>query len=304
MEPYKVVLIIGNGFDLNLGLNTKYSDFANSDEWKEMIAKEADNSCHYSLLKYLNDRKSIDNWFDIEQALIDYAHINTKSVWPHDVETDKHEFHILCDCLIHYLENHINNTCCDISNTFAAKVLRCFQYNSELRKVYSFNYTPLDFIAHLLGILHPVPFIHVHGSIKERNIILGIETDKIEIIIPEYTFLIKTNNVSYQHTQMHHDMIDADEVIVFGHSMNMIDAVLFEDYLQDISDRTGASRRLTIVTYNESSQRTILQNIRMMGISVPKLFSHAQLEFIWTEEGEQKDLHQNRFDAMLNRIQI
>lgn len=29
------VLILGNGFDLDLGMKTRYSDFANSDIWKQ-----------------------------------------------------------------------------------------------------------------------------------------------------------------------------------------------------------------------------------------------------------------------------
>lgn len=50
MEPQKVVLVMGNGFDLDLGFKTKYSDFAKSKEWQEMYAKHANESSHFSLL--------------------------------------------------------------------------------------------------------------------------------------------------------------------------------------------------------------------------------------------------------------
>lgn len=302
--PSKAVLIIGNGFDLDLGLKTKYSDFAASEEWEEMYAKESIRSTSYSLLKYLNDRKDTDNWFDIEQALLEYAHIKTKSVWSHDVKTDQREYRILCKTLVQYLDKHINSQNRNLSNTFAAEVLRCFQYNSELRKIYTSNFTPLDLFIRVIPLLHPVPFTYIHGSIKDHNIIVGFETNHLESIIPDYSFLLKSNHPSYQHTQMHQDMIDADEVIIFGHSLNRIDSVLFEDYFRELTIKNDINRRLTIITKDESSRQNILMNIRNMGISVPKLYSRAKLEFILTEQRKEKEKYEKHFVPLLQRIEI
>ena len=36
-KDYRVVLVIGNGFDLDLGLKTKYNDYMNSDYLIEHI---------------------------------------------------------------------------------------------------------------------------------------------------------------------------------------------------------------------------------------------------------------------------
>lgn len=33
----KKILILGNGFDIDLGLKTRYSDFANSEIWGNLI---------------------------------------------------------------------------------------------------------------------------------------------------------------------------------------------------------------------------------------------------------------------------
>ena len=302
MEPKKVVLVIGNGFDLDLGFKTKYSDFAKSTEWKKMFAKEAGRSQHYSLLKYLNDRKDIDNWFDIEQALFEYAHIKTKDVWIHNLETDKREFLIICDTFRQYLENHIYSCGHSFSDSFSAKILRCFQRNSELRKIYTFNYTPLDLIVSNLGLLHPLEVVHIHGSTKEHNMILGFETNTNSSIIQGYDFLLKTNQASYHHTQMQYDMMDADEVVVFGHSLNMIDSVLFEDYLQNLTQPICKERRLTIITSDYISQQLILYNIRQMQVSVPKLFSYARLEFIWTSK--MTKIMKEGAERLLKRIEI
>lgn len=97
-----IVLIIGNGFNLDLKFESKYSDFAKSEEWKELYEKYASKSNHYSLIKFLNDRKETDKWFDIEQALFEYAALKTADIWHHDVSNDIQEYHALCRQLEKY----------------------------------------------------------------------------------------------------------------------------------------------------------------------------------------------------------
>ncbi len=298
MKPNKAVLVVGNGFDLDLGFKTRYCDFANSAEWQEMFAKEAYRSCHYSLLKYLNDRRNTDNWFDIELALKDYTHVKTNDIWIHDKKTDEREFHIICKTLKAYLISHIENSSADITDTYAATVLRCFQRDADLRKIYTFNYTPLDLISRCLGLLHFVPYEFVHGSVSNDDMILGFETESPESVIPGYEFLLKSSNKSYKHTELQNDMGDAEEVVIFGHSLNMIDSILFEDYFKELAQQFHNNRRLTIITKDLASHQAILHNIRKMGVSVPKLFSRAQLEFIHSSDAEDTP----KLTGLLHRI--
>ena len=61
------VLVFGNGFDLDLGLNTRYSDFAKSKEWIELFERKNDNdNC---LSSYLYKKSKVDDWFNIEKSL-------------------------------------------------------------------------------------------------------------------------------------------------------------------------------------------------------------------------------------------
>ena len=59
------ILIIGNGFDLNLGLKTSYSDFLASDEFLE-LSEDSSNL----LVSYLNEQAKSSRkdrlWVDIE----------------------------------------------------------------------------------------------------------------------------------------------------------------------------------------------------------------------------------------------
>ena len=61
-------LVIGNGFDLDLGMNTRYSDFTKSGYWPKDVSSSSHN-----LQQYLNERKDMDCWFDLEQCLLDYC---------------------------------------------------------------------------------------------------------------------------------------------------------------------------------------------------------------------------------------
>ena len=82
------VFIIGNGFDLDLGLPTKYSDFAKSEYWpiapKKMILNDnvQSNSGVFrinatvdapKLEEAIETARSRETWFDLEKELLEYA---------------------------------------------------------------------------------------------------------------------------------------------------------------------------------------------------------------------------------------
>ena len=61
MNEPKNSLIIGNGFDIDLGLNTRFSDFANAkDFWPENDGSK--------LSAYLESKKSVEKWFNLDDS--------------------------------------------------------------------------------------------------------------------------------------------------------------------------------------------------------------------------------------------
>lgn len=89
MEPRKIVLVLGNGFDLDLGLKTSYKDFWESD----LCPKEypAPIICH------LNQcwPKTLDavRWYDLENELINYYRIlQTGRVLPDIITSEERHF--------------------------------------------------------------------------------------------------------------------------------------------------------------------------------------------------------------------
>ena len=65
LQNYRTVFVVGNGFDLNLGLKTSYKDFMES-HWFSDIKNN-------SLVDYLRERQSLNLWIDIENELSAYS---------------------------------------------------------------------------------------------------------------------------------------------------------------------------------------------------------------------------------------
>jgi len=301
MMPFRVVLVIGNGFDLDLRLKTKYSDFVSSEEWRSLLDKQPSST--YSLIKYLDSKSKIENWFDIEQALLDYVTVESRGGWPHNVEIDKVDHKLVCEALSTYIGNHLNSRSHNINGTDAVKLLRAFNdIDRDRKKIYTFNYTSLDLLSRVAAISHLAPVEHIHGSTHDKSIILGFEFEGGMSAFHEYSFLFKSHSPYYHYTDIENDMVEAEEVIIFGHSLNPIDATYFRRYLLQLCNNNDASKRLTIITYDEQSRLAILANLRQMGISIPQLFSQGHLEFILTKEEDQNDINKDRFEGLLNRI--
>ena len=101
------VFIIGNGFDLDLGLKTKYSNFADSEYW---IRNDRILMC-----KSFNNSRNKDTWFDLEGELLNYSkryNANDHSFrdymkevqFPEIVKENVDYFKNLCSSLNDYIE--------------------------------------------------------------------------------------------------------------------------------------------------------------------------------------------------------
>lgn len=67
MNKYKVCLIIGNGYDLNMGLHTRYSEFYQHLEKTGFFSTNAD--CEF--IQFM--KKCPDYWYNFELCIEHYA---------------------------------------------------------------------------------------------------------------------------------------------------------------------------------------------------------------------------------------
>ncbi len=323
---YDHMLIIGNGFDLNLGLPTTYRNFIESFTFKRIYEKHLQEKRlqtkpQPSLLDFLYGKKFIEKWYDIESALLEYVSKRPDGSFVNNIQEDKKDYYTLCNCLIAYLlelfqKDSISAKQANLmSESAAGKILRILK--SDRNIVYSFNYTPIQIITRIATFIEKentrAEIVRQHDAIKEEsfikgkakneNIILGIETSDISRIAPGYSFLMKSNNPKYKSTTIAYDLLNTRNVIFFGHSLNQMDFGYFKEYFELLASNTDKGRILTLVTKDKDSRIELLDNLRKAGISVRDIYTHITVETILTDElNKTNSESRNNFDNLLRRI--
>lgn len=280
----KIILVIGNGFDLDLGWKTTFSQFANSSYWPQR-PKE-----HANLYIALNQHRSISEWFDLESLLAQYAALRGGQTAPSNAARDKVFFQQLSENLSGYLLDQQDLSIREGST--AEKVLKAVLAYPQFTKIYSYNYTNLKTIAERLGIKAQFNYEYVHGSLEKGTPILGIP-DSIDVL-SEYEFLYKTFNRNYSSHPIPYDLMEADEVIFFGHSLGKIDYHYFQQFFQmqvkqDMKREDG--KRITIFTYDDASRMSILKQLREMNNKKTNvLYTQNEFNLIMTDGSDEKSV--------------
>lgn len=278
------VLIIGNGFDLDLGWNTRFSDFVKSDYWPI-------NRHSGSILEYLKGRQRVSNWFDIEAEIGKFASDpNRRHQSLTTVKLNEDYFNKLVEGFKDYLINEIKENIkvdCVAAIVFS-EILR----NRNFKSIYSFNYTDLYNIAQRMNIRTDFLYEHVHGSIKDDTIIIGAPEDK-ELNIG-YEFLYKTFSANYQSNNLIYDLRDAKEVVFFGHSLGPTDyhyfRYFFKNQCRENMQREDA-KKITIFTFDDASRISIMKQLRLMNEQKTNLLiNQNDFKIIMTKNGGGQDL--------------
>lgn len=279
----KRLLIIGNGFDIDLGLKTRYSDFAKSKYWEKLV--ENTYGVDQDLLNALKKAKETEAWFDIEKTMNDYVRaIRPEFLGTDIVDKDKKSFVDVSDALSKYLKEEQASRSIKKSS-YAAQVLQMvtdvggFEY-------YTFNYTSLGIIANACGVKVDSSHItHVHGSLENDSIILGVLTDPANQIHEQYSFMYKDNSRFYSSNNMYEDFEKAEDIIFFGHSINGMDFPYFKDFFIKQSGMAGEYKRkhITIFIYDDASNQQIRNSIRNAQVDLTQLFRRNDINIIQTK---------------------
>lgn len=297
------LFITGNGFDLNLGRKTRYSDFRSSRYWPFTSLD------HNGLGYYIeNFAKSNSNWFDIEELLRAYGDLNgnehkktDSSLKPISLNQDELDFRFLNKRMSKYIES-INLTPIK-TDSAAARVFNAVLKNGTY-KIYSFNYSSLKNIARFAGYSHHFEFEHVHGIAANRSAILGVD-DEVDLR-EGYDFLYKTFSRFYSSHPIQYDLMEANEIIFFGLSLGRIDYPYFQDFFRLLCDSDHKDRKnstkITIITYDDFSRRQILRQLRAMNDRRTNyLFALNDVDFICTSDKEPKT-NLKKIDSLVNHL--
>ena len=299
----KRLLIIGNGFDIDLGLKTRYSDFSRSKMWEKLVGTTFNYDS--DLLGALREAKETEAWFDIEKTMNDYVRALKLDYLVSDlIDKDKSNFIKVSESLSQYLKKEQKERTLN-TNSFAAQVL---QLISEVGgfKYYTFNYTSLSSIAKSCGInIDSSKITHVHGSLENDSIILGVLTDPSDPIYEQYSFMYKDNSRFYMSNNMYEDFDNADDIIFFGHSINGMDFPYFKDFFIKQSGMDGEykSKHITIFTYDDASNQQIRNSIRNAQVDLTQLFKRNDIKFIQTKLLYENDKNEEqKFESFVSRL--
>lgn len=291
MKKKNFLLIIGNGFDLELGLKTSYKDFVNSSTYKkyeqEIQKKYAfktkydiNHDINLNIFSYFKSVLKIQNWIDLEMEIgklatrkIVYYNPNAarkKEVLMKSSEAMMDSFNALRECLNEYISlldipEKRTNYASVLLNIIAAE-------KRDNVQIVTFNYTPVDRAS---GVDVKVPVYHIHGRLSQgygTNIILGVQDD-IEVD-KSYSYIIKSHSPYYHSSRIIDLLEEADEVIFFGHSLGETDYPYFSEFFQSQCKRIEPDKRkkIRIFTYNENSRLDILYQLRIMNNKQTRMF--------------------------------
>ena len=315
-KDYKLVLVIGNGFDLDLGLPTSYQDFLKSSEFK-MYLNSANMQTNYgyavddidNLFQYLNEKFQCQHWIDIEMELKNLASRtfkdidgkgNTIDAIPVATEGKAKSFDVLCKQLCLYLKNLDYNFV--KGGSAALKLLSIINRYASICEIITFNYTDLHKLKDDLPEEFRVRTDHVHGSIKDGNIIIGFQ-DEVEIH-KSYSFMIKSFNPAFRSHNVRQKLLDADEIIFFGHSLGETDYHYFEDLFrfQSQPEHYKGPKIIRIFTYDEQSRIDILFQLRAMNKKrTDMLFDLNNFEIYRTKDDARKiEIYLSQLDRRLH----
>lgn len=220
---YPVSLIVGNGFDLNIGLRTSYADFLRSD----FYPRDEDAA---SLAAHLKARHEIEGWVDVEAEIASYSASQPSRV------TLKLEYKALRDALCGYIQSIDKAQIPATSKAF--EVFKKLAASTPLN-VITFNYTrTIESLIDGLrthGINAVADIIHLHGTAESRDIIFGV--DDHAGISDRHSFLFKTSARNFAGRGIVQMLLQSSETHWFGHSLGSPDHMYFREYFSVVVDQ-------------------------------------------------------------------
>ncbi len=290
------LMILGNGFDLNLGYPTSYEHFfknVNDMEHGGFPFVRGGRDYH-GLGRYVLNA-SIHGWYDLEDLLAQYG---SRGVYNNDEnpQKDQLDYIKLVNSLALYLKS------LDLSHpdteSVAARVFIGLSNCFIPFTVYSFNYTDINTVSTALGLsLGSVAF--VHGSLESDDIILGV--GDYGKLTKAYDYMYKTSNPKYKSTNLFHELDACNNLLIFGLSLSQVDYPYFEGFFKKVaSGAFGTERKkfIRIFTFDEASRMEILRNLRKMNQGMISLYNNADFDIIRTKD----NMDEHKVAALIDKI--
>lgn len=274
----KIALILGNGFDLNLGLPTSFRDFLKSHYFRNLLPDNklcqymqnvADSNmgwvdveyelANYSMI-YPKDADLKYDYIDLRQALADY--IGEVDYEIKEIDTDSQAYLSFGDYFFGSVGQHRNDSLVIINFNYThsiTKLKRRLYGNGFMSRLLEFA----EALSPLMGEDNPfsdIKFLYPHGAV-DTGIVFGV--DDAALISPKHTFLKKSTCLSYD--PFNPNILQrADKVIFWGHSLGESDHAYFIDFFS--AQASGHSKRKEIVVtyYGEDGYDSLIEQLDVL----------------------------------------
>lgn len=255
------MIILGNGHDIAYGLDTSYKSFINSDFFPK-------SEYEGDLFSYIRDQLAWNKWSDLESLLYEYAKdweicfagndkyqpagiiTNDYPTVYHDpriseIKRFKKQYYELTKQLKLYINNQINAGAS--INIALAQLQKSWKEEciSGSSSILTFNYTEPQMMPILVT-------LHVHGSLKNDNIILGID-QSMDDLPGDYDFLKKSNH-SPSVIGLSQKLSEMERYIIFGSSIGMTDRWFYEQIFK------GAKGKIFEIYFLDEDARLALNS--------------------------------------------
>lgn len=262
----KKTIILGNGFDLDLGFPTSYKNFIESTSfasnlWSGMHLAYGIGPHPSNLFRYIQSKAAEDpRWTDIEKLLSEYSKkgevsISTRrgSASAPNVSTQEiyGYYEQLKSSLRDYLRSIMFQEKANRSSLAYSFLSAISGYNGADLSVLSFNYTLPEKIFPELNLKGKI--VNIHGNI-ESDIILGINDSRL--YDSSYSYMVKTKDYVSQLSLVREKILEADELVIFGHSLGETDRDYFQNTLPFFH------KRVIIISKNVFSKEEICNELK------------------------------------------
>lgn len=279
---YDKLLVIGNGFDLALGLKTSYRDFM---KWL--------SNKHYMddayLYKHLSSKFYQQRWIDIENELRQYSlsffeigemNIKLSSQNERICNSLRYEHKVLCKNLCEYLKIQVNKNEwleTGLENQSIRQLLS--KVDKEPLYVINFNYTDTITSFRVTKVVNH----HIHGSLSDgENIVFGVEDSSN--LTKEHSFLYKSYNPTLNVDHLNERFEDAKHILFYGYSLGQTDHSYFEDFFKEQSTKGCERKKFDFFYYGQEGYDDLFWQLRTLtGNRMAQFKQFNDIEFINTK---------------------
>lgn len=277
----KVVVVVGNGFDLDLQLKTSYNDFVESGCFEALLQEHHPMSSSVEqvyrremqiypngLAQFIKDKKNRNNWVDLEECIREYCIVKGKSTFSDLIRKE-------VNAVRYYMFRFIAMIPRDLQSVFYKNRVSYILFKTLVEsnldfEIWSFNYTfSCETILENLGYTYEMAkskVHYIHGSLFEAesnnklSLVLGCNSSKeVAVVCPA---IIKNDMIpNYKRLKNQFDLhlMEAEHIIFFGHSMGSTDQQYFKNLLNSPS-----LKAITVFSRDLSSLNSVRVNLGIL----------------------------------------